>query len=64
MTIQEYYIKYNNLKETNPAPADMDFWDCNAFYRKIIESWQVELSETDRNTVLSREQRFHKKMAS
>ncbi len=64
MTLAEYNIKRENIKQDYPEIEALEFPFSTREYRKIIEAWQAELPEEDRNRIQAQERFFAKKMAS
>jgi len=51
MTLEEYYYKRSHINETHPYPEGLGLREEIAYHRKIIVSWQAELSPEDYQTV-------------
>jgi len=58
MDLKEYFKKLDNIETMHPYPVGMTFPESNWHYRKIINKWKLELSDSNRVIVDKRDLDF------
>lgn len=64
MELQEYRQKVKNIQETHPVKPNLSFREANIHYRKIIENWQKQLNNEDKELIIKEEKHLSNKMSS